>query len=129
MKFPDWKLLKLLGLSCKMEEDNLKDSFDAEVIDVFPFPGGEGFIVSFNVGANRPLVGNYVEFSRGEIWRVDGIMLAGIDKSGNEILEKQRNFGKWDLYLKPIHSTIIKPIKGKAIFSRKLPPSIVKNQN
>ncbi|MBP6446676.1 MAG: hypothetical protein KA341_07705 [Saprospiraceae bacterium] len=130
MKFQDWKLLKLLGLNCKKKVYRLEEEFKAKVIEVFPFPGGDGFIVSFQVGLkNQPLIGHYVEFHNGDIWKVEGIMFAAINIQGMELLENKRKLGMWDLRLKAVINKQQKPFVGPVRFSKKLPPSIILNQN
>lgn len=113
-----------------MEDNSKAYDFFGEIVDVFSISYLDNFVATIIVSSdNHPKVGNFIVFQNNDIWKVVGIVLAGVGKQGQEVLEKRREHGLWDLQLKPVINEVSELTLGIVKFTSKLPSTIIQRDN
>ena len=111
---------------------NKDQKFIAEVIHVFALPSlGPGkYIVSTKIEKGIfPEIGLYLTFLNKDIWKIIGIVTAGLNKDGEEIMIEKHQQGKWDLLVEPVLNLSERPMNGTVEISICLPSNIIENSN
>ncbi|MGH1437419.1 MAG: hypothetical protein ACRBG0_23475 [Lewinella sp.] len=113
-----------------MEDKSKAYDFLGEIVDVFSISHLDSLVATIKVNSDsHPKVGNFIVFQNNDIWEVVGIALVGLEKQGQEVLEKRREHGLWDLQVKPVISEASELTFGVVKFTSKLPPTIIQRDN